>query len=87
MLLQILEKLNYTIKNFDKKIINILKYGFKFCLFIAIISFVILFIYLFFVHSVFLYQLGITVFELSICFVAEFIVSAIAVDTIMKQLN
>jgi len=87
MFIQIIKKLKNTFKNFDKKIINILKYGFKFCLLIAIISSAILVTYLFFVHNVFLYQIGLTIFQVSLCFASEFVVSALAIDTISKQLG
>ena len=75
-----------TLKNLDKKILKILNYGLKFCFGILIISTVILITYMFFLHSVFLFQLGLLTFQLGICFISEFFVSAIAVDTISKQI-
>ena len=86
MVIQIIEKLKNTFKNFDKKIIKILQFGFHFCMIVAIISAIILVTYLFFLHSTFLYEIGLTVFQLSLCFTAEFIASAITVDTISKQI-
>lgn len=87
MFKQIIDKLKNTFENFDKKIVNILKYGFRFCLLVALLSSTILITYLFFIHSIFLYRIGLAVFQLSLCFVAEFIASAITVDTIAKQLR
>ena len=86
MIKQIFNKLLDTFKNLDKKILKILNHGLKFCFCILILSAVILFTYLFFVHSVFLFQLGLLTFQLGICFISEFFVSAIAVDTISKQI-
>ncbi len=86
MIKQIFNQLLDAFKKLDKKIIKILKYGLKFCFGIIIISAVILITYMFFLHSVFLFQLGLLTFQLGICFIAEFFVSAIAVDTISKQI-
>lgn len=87
MIKQMIKKLKNTFENFDKRIINILKYGFRFCLLISITSNIILITYLFFIHNIFLYQIGLTIFQISLCFFSEFIVSALAVDTICKQLE
>lgn len=87
MLKRLIKKLINTFKNFDKKILKILKYGFSFCFIVALISVAILVTYLFFIHSIFLYQIGLSVFQLSLCFTAEFIASAITIDTIIKQLG
>ena len=82
---QIFNKLLDTLKNLDKKILKILNYGLKFCFGIIILSAVILFTYLFFVHSNFVFQIGLLTFQLGICFIAEFFASAITVDAISKQ--
>lgn len=87
MIKQMLEKLKNTLKNFDIKILKILKYGLRFCLLISILSVLILATYLFFIHNDFIYQIGLLVFQLSLCFAAEFIASAITVDTIQKQIT
>lgn len=86
MIKHIFNKLLDTLNNLDKKILKILNYGLIFCFGILIISAVILITYMFFLHSVFLFQLGLLTFQLGICFIAEFFVSAIAVDTISKQI-
>lgn len=74
-----------TIKNLDKKIFKILHYGLRFCFGILILSAVILTTYLFFIHSDFLFQIGLLTFQIGLCFIAEFLASAITVDTISKQ--
>ena len=85
MIKQIFNKLLDTLKNLDKKILKILNYGLKFCFGIIIISALILFTYLFFVHSDFLFQIGLLTFQIGLCFIAEFFASAITVDAISKQ--
>lgn len=85
MLKQMLNKIIDTLKNLDKKIIKILKYGLKFCFAILVLSAIILVTYLFFVHSDFVFQIGLLTFQIGLCFIAEFFASAIAVDTISKQ--
>lgn len=86
MIKPIITKLKNTIKNLDKKALKILKYGLKFCFVISLLSMAFLTTYLFFLHNYYIYQIGILIFQLSLCFTAEFIVSAIAVDTIKKQI-
>ena len=85
MIKQIFNKLLYTLKNLDKKILKILNYGLKFCFGILILSAIILVTYLFFIHSHFVFQIGLLTFQIGICFIAEFFASAITVDTIAKQ--
>ena len=85
MLKQMLNKIIDTLKNLDKKIIKTLKYGLKFCFAILVLSAIILVTYLFFVHSDFVFQIGLLTFQIGLCFIAEFFVSAITVDTISKQ--
>jgi len=74
-----------SLKNLDKKILKILKYGLRFCFAILVLSAIILFTYLFFVHSGFIFQIGLLTFQIGLCFIAEFFASAIAVDTISKH--
>lgn len=74
-----------SLKSLDKKNLKILKYGLRFCFAILILSAIILVTYLFFVHSDFVYQIGLLTFQIGLCFIAEFFASAIAVDTISKQ--
>ena len=85
MITSIIKKLVDTLKNLDKKNLKILIYGLKFSFVVALISVSILCTYLFFIHSDFVFQIGLTVFQISICFAAEFFTSAIAIDSISKQ--
>lgn len=85
MIKQIINKLFDTLKNLDKKVLKILNYGLKFCFGIIILSAGILVTYLFFIHSDFVFQIGLLTFQIGICFILEFFVSAITVDTIAKQ--
>ena len=85
MIIEIFKKIIDSFKNLDNKILKILKYGLKFCFGILILSAVILVTYLFFVHSDFIFQIGLLTFQIGICFIAEFFASAITVDTICKQ--
>ena len=85
MIKMIFNKLLDTLKNLDKKILKILKYKIKLCFGILILSAGILFTYLFFIHSDFVFQIGLLTFQIGICFIAEFFASAITVDTISKQ--
>lgn len=85
MIKQIINKLFDTLKNLDKKVLKILSYGLKFCFGIIILSAGILVTYLFFIHSDFVFQIGLLTFQIGICFILEFFVSAITVDTIAKQ--
>ena len=87
MIKQIFNQLVDAFKKIDKKILKILNYGLKFCFGILIISTVILVTYLFFVHNNLLFQIGLLTFQLGICFMSEFFVSAIAIDTISKQIT
>lgn len=87
MIKQLFNQLLDTLKNLDKRILKILNYGLKFCFGIIILSTLMLFTYLFFLHSDFVFQIGLLTFQLGICFISEFFVSAIAVDTISKQIT
>ncbi len=85
MFIQMLNKIRDTLKNLDKKNIKILNYGLKFCFAILVLSALILVTYLFFIHSDFIFQIGLLTFQTGLCFIAEFFASAIAIDTISKQ--
>ena len=86
MFKQMIKKIKDIFNNLDKKVIKILKYGLKFCFLIAIISIIILATYLFFVHNIIIYEIGILVFQISLYYSVYCIVSAITVDSIQKQL-
>ena len=74
---------NYYL-NLDKNTIKILKNGWKFCSIICFIGIFLLLTYLIFLHSPFLYKIGISIFQLSIIFAIEFLVCGYVVDSIKK---
>ena len=86
MFKQMIKKIKDIFKNLDKKVIKILKYGLRFCFIIAIVSIIFLATYLFFVHNIIIYEIGILVFQISLYYSVYCIVSAITVDSIQKQL-
>lgn len=81
MLKIIINKFN----SMEGKTKNILKYGMLFSLFVCIISLLILLTYHFFTNPD-LYYIGLSVFKLSLFLVVEFVVCALAVDTIRQQI-
>lgn len=85
-MIHLIDKLKNMFNNIDKKDITIMKNGLKFCFLILVISIIILLTYLFFVKNIFIYQIGILVFQLSLYFAIDFIVAGIVVDTIQKQI-
>lgn len=76
-----------TIKNFDLKIKQIMRYGLYFSLFVSIIATIILIYYISFYHFNFIYYIGIETMRLSISFAASFIASALVIDKIKKDLE
>lgn len=81
-----MENLIHTIKNFDKKIKELMIKGLYFSLGVAILAALILIFYISFSHNNFVYYIGIQVMHLSVSFAASFIASAIAMDKIKKDL-
>jgi len=81
-----IHKIKDIFKNIDKKDLKIMRNGLKFCFLIFLISIVILVTYLFFMISIFIYEIGILIFQLSLYFAIDFIVAGIVVDTIQKQI-
>ena len=79
-------KIKDIFKNLEKKTLKIMKIGLNFSLLTAVFSAIILITYLFFVHNFILYQVGLLVFQLSLYFAVDFIVSGITVDSIKKQI-
>ncbi len=73
-------------KKLDKTTYKILYKGLEFCLILALISASILFIYMLFLKTPFLYYIGINLFRLSLVFSVEFIICGFVVDNIKKQL-
>ena len=72
-------------KNIDSSIKNVCKNGLKFCFALILIATLILTTYLS-IHNPNLFYLGISIFRSSLFFMAFFIICAIAIDTIKKDL-
>lgn len=73
-------------KNLDKLTYKIMKNGLIFCFALCLISIIILFTYEAFITSPSIYYIGLGLFRLSIIFGIEFIVCALVVDSLKKQL-
>lgn len=71
--------------NLDKKAFLILKQGLKFCFTLCIFSILILLTYEFVINSFLIYDIGLAFFQMSLIFAIEFIICAVAVDSIKKQ--
>ncbi len=82
-----IENLIHTIKNFDLKIKKIMTNGLYFSLFVSIIATIILIYYISFSHYNFIYYIGIEIMKLSFTFGSAFFASALAIDTIKKDLE
>ena len=80
MIKMILEKINQL----ESTVKQIMKYGFRFSFFVCLISTLLLLSYGWF-KSPDLYYIGLSVFQLSLFFIVEFIICGIAIDTIKKQ--
>jgi len=76
----------HTIKNFDKKIKELMFKGLYFSLGVAILASLILIFYISFSHNNFIYYIGIEVMHLAVSFAASFIACGIAMDKIKKDL-
>lgn len=81
MLKIIINKFN----SMEEKTKNVFKYGMLFSLFVCIISLLILLTYHFFTNPD-LYYIGLSVFRLSLFLIVEFVICALAVDTIRQQI-
>ena len=86
MIKNFFDMIKKTFNDLDKKCLKIIKTGLKFCFLILLCSMAILVTYLFFLHNNFVYQIGLLVFQLSLYFAIDFIVSGIAIDSIKKQI-
>ena len=73
-------------KNFEKITNTIMNKGLKFCVFLCLISVLILLTYNYFFASPNMYYIGISLFRLSIIFGIEFVVCGFVVDGIKKEL-
>jgi len=70
----------------DRNILKVMKYGFKFSLFIAVISSFVLLTYHYFLKLPDLYYSGLLLFKTALFFFADFIICGFAVDTIKNQM-
>ncbi len=86
MFKKFIKNIKSNFKNLDTKILKMMSCGLKICFFILIFSTTILSTYLFFIHNIFIYQLGILIFEFSLYLTASIIISGLAVDTIYKEI-
>lgn len=82
MMKLIIDKFN----SMEEKTKKILKYGIYFSAFVCAISVFVLLTY-HFNPTPDLFYIGLEVFKLGLFFVVEFIICAIAIDTIKKQVN
>ena len=74
-----------TIRNFDKKIKDLMIKGLYFSLIVAIISALILVYYIAYSHNNLVYYIGIEIMHVAISFAASFIAVALAMDKIKKD--
>ena len=80
LMIKVMNKFN----SMEEKTKKILKYGIIFSVFVCAISMFILLTYQYNTNPD-LYYIGLSVFQLGLYFIVEFIICAIAVDTIKKQ--
>ncbi len=80
------KKIMESYKGFEKITCKILKSGLTFCLALCIISILILLTYNLTGHSPVLYNIGLSLFKLSLTFGIEFIICSFVSDGIKKQL-
>ena len=77
-----MEKIKNLFTNLNEIDQKIMKYGIMFSLLIAIVGTLILSYNLLFLHTIFLYKVGLSVVKLGCYFAVEFIVCGIIVDKI-----
>ena len=77
-----MEKIKNIFINLNEVDLKIMKYGIIFSLLIAFVGTLILSYNLLFLHTIFLFKIGIAIVKLSFYFALEFIVCGIIVDKI-----
>lgn len=87
MLKTIILMIKNTFKDLDKKAIHIMKQGLEFCFILCILSISLLAINEFIFTYPNLYNIGLLIFQISTIFAIEFVICALAMDTIKKQLQ
>ena len=75
-----------NLKKINTSILNFMYSGLKFCLILSLFSAFILSLYLS-VHNLHLFILGFSLLKSSLFFTVFFIISAIAIDTIKKDMK
>ena len=85
-MINFIHNIKETFKSLDKKDLKIMRNGLKFCFIILLLAIAILVTYLFFMNSIFVYEIGILVFKLSLYLAIDFVVAGVVVDSIQKQL-
>ncbi len=80
-----MNKLILLFNNLDKQSLKIMKYGINTCFLFIIIATIILFNYLFFLHIIFFYSLGLFILKISLYFIIEFIICGFIIDKIKKE--
>ena len=81
-----IKKFKEKVSNIDKKILKVMKLGFKCCLGLGFIACFILLTYHYNINSPDLYYSGILLAKSSLFFFVDFIVCGFAVDTIRKEM-
>ena len=79
-------KIKDIINSLDFKTKMIIKNGFKFCIFLCVISLSLLVTYIFWVSIPFVFNVGIMLFQMSLLFSVEFLICGIVVDSLKKRL-
>ena len=80
-----MNKIKSILANLDTIALKIMKVGLVFCFLTSILSFFILYIFLL-NHSIFLFNLGLSIFKLSTYLSVEFIICGIIADKIKEQI-
>ena len=81
-----MKKILLKLKNVDNSILKVLYNGLKFCLILALLATFILSIY-HTVHNPDIFYIGISLFKSTLFFIVFFIICAIAIDTIKKEVE
>ena len=86
MINSIITKIKDIFNDLDKQTILIIKKGLYFCSCILFISLALLITYLFYLHTSFMFKIGILTFEISFHYATYFIITGIIVDSLKKQI-
>ena len=81
-----IDKFKNTFFNLEKKTKMIIKNGIKFCFILCVVSLFLLLTYDFSFANPHLFDIGITLFKMSLLFSIEFLICGIVVDSLKKNL-